>query len=80
MNPNPKIPPVRKVARFGGRGDKLARRLLAEFPRWTVARTSRGHMRLQGPAGKSIFIPGTSSDWRMLRNARAQLRRADKTQ
>lgn len=42
---------------------------------WTVQQR-RKHYQLLGPDGQILHMPVSSSDWRALRNARSQLRRA----
>ena len=43
---------------------------------WDVSRTSGGHVRFDPPNGRPVFGPWSASDWRSLKNLRAQLRRA----
>ena len=66
--------------RFGGAGGKLVRQLLAEFPEWTVKMTHRQHWRLTGLDGTHVFVAGTPSYHRALRNTRAKLKRAMRQQ
>jgi hypothetical protein len=40
-----------------------------------ISRTSRGHWRILCPGGGLIFTAGTPSDWRGLRNLKADLKR-----
>jgi hypothetical protein len=42
----------------------------------TLDVTGSCHYRLRLPSGAIVFAPGTPSDWRALRNVRAELRRA----
>ena len=42
----------------------------------SLAVTRRCHYRLDLPNGRVVFAPGTPSDWRAVRNLRAELRRA----
>ncbi|HBN7625128.1 TPA: type II toxin-antitoxin system HicA family toxin [Pseudomonas aeruginosa] len=45
---------------------------------WRVVRTSGGHLKFTKPGCASIYTSSTASDYRADRNARAQLRRADR--
>ncbi len=45
---------------------------------WRVVRTSGGHLKFTKPGCASIYTSSTASDHRADRNARAQLRRADR--
>jgi len=45
---------------------------------WCVVRTSSGHLKFTKQGCASIFTSSTASDHRADRNARAQLRRADR--
>jgi hypothetical protein len=49
--------------------------LVREAPGWTVSLTGGGHYRIKPPAGRLLFVPSTPSDWRSIRNARADLRK-----
>lgn len=51
---------------------QLARRL--EHQGWAVTRTKRDHYRFISPDGKTIYAPGTPSDYRSIRNVIAKLR------
>ena len=42
---------------------------------WTWAPTGSGHVKLTAPNGDIVFVPSTPSDWRSMRNVRAQIRR-----
>lgn len=54
---------------------QLAR--LAESLGWVIRRTGGGHFQWLSPDGTTIIVThGTASDWRALRNMKAQLRRA----
>lgn len=41
-----------------------------------VDRTRKGHWQVRTPSGAVVHHSGTASDWRAIRNFRAQLRRA----
>ena len=44
---------------------------------WQATLTARGHIRLFHPeAVRVVIAPGNPSDWRNLRNIRAEMRRA----
>jgi predicted RNA binding protein YcfA (HicA-like mRNA interferase family) len=44
---------------------------------WQATRTARGHIRLRHPrAARAVIAPGTPGDWRSVRNALAEMRRA----
>lgn len=43
---------------------------------WPIEQTKKGHHLIRPPSGPLILVSGTPSDWRGLKNARAQLRRA----
>jgi hypothetical protein len=45
---------------------------------WTVTKTAGGHIRLAHANGAVIFTGSTPSDWRAVRNATADLRRAER--
>ncbi len=45
---------------------------------WRVVRTSGGHLLFTKPGSAAIYTSSTASDNRADRNARAQLRRADR--
>src|SRR3546814_8071331 len=47
---------------------------------WRVVRTSGGHLKFTKPGCASIYTSSTASDHRADRNARAQLRRADRSE
>lgn len=51
-------------------------RVLAKEYGATLDVTGGSHYRLRLPSGAVVFAPGTPSDWRALRNLRANLRRA----
>jgi hypothetical protein len=57
---------------------KWLREIRHEFGRMgvTVSRTNGGHLRLDLPNGKPIFAASTPSDWRAIRQVRAQVKRA----
>ncbi|HFK2002990.1 TPA: hypothetical protein ACPWFJ_004720 [Pseudomonas aeruginosa] len=44
---------------------------------WSASRTSGGHIKLSKDRRRPIFVSSTGSDQRGLKNARADLRRAD---
>jgi hypothetical protein len=52
----------------------------AEANGWTVSRTHGGHIKFTKPGLGSIYTSSTSSDYRAGLNAKARLRRADRTQ
>ncbi|HEV2682584.1 hypothetical protein [Paraburkholderia aspalathi] len=45
---------------------------------WEVQRTAGGHLKFLKPGLPPIFTSGTTSDYRTVRNARAQLRRTER--
>ena len=45
---------------------------------WRVVHTSGGHLKFTDPGCTAIYTSATASDHRADRNARAQLRRADR--
>jgi hypothetical protein len=50
---------------------------IAEAQGWEVTPTNSSHLRWRGPEGHGlVFTPSTPSDWRSIKNATAQLRRA----
>lgn len=51
--------------------NQLLTRLRAQG--WRV-RYTKNHLRLYGPEGQLVFCPASASDYRALRNIRAQLR------
>ncbi|PUA41376.1 hypothetical protein C5U62_32140 [Pseudomonas protegens] len=62
-------------------GIKVRTRQLINFALdngWQVSRTPGGHLKFTKPGHKPIFISSTPSDYRADRNARANLRRADR--
>lgn len=52
----------------------------AEANGWTVSRTQGGHIKFTKPGLGSIYTSSTASDYRSGLNAKARLRRADRTQ
>lgn len=62
------------------RGHKRLRPLIefALAEGWEVMRTPGGHLKFTKPGFASIYTSSTSSDHRSERNARSQLRRADR--
>lgn len=62
------------------RGHKRLRALIdfALSEGWRVVRTQGGHLKFTKPGCASIYTSSTASDHRADRNARAQLRRADR--
>ena len=46
---------------------------------WTVDRTKSGHHCLRHPAGGLVYTGSTPGCWRALLNARAAIRRAERT-
>jgi hypothetical protein len=50
----------------------------AEASGWSVAPTRSGHWKLLHPAGGIVVTGSTPSDYRALRNFRAQMRRAER--
>ena len=67
-------------ARELARGRERLRALIefAESEGWRVVRTSGGHLEFTKQGCASIYTSSTASDNRADRNARAQLRRADR--
>ena len=67
-------------ARELARGRERLRALIefAQREGWRVVRTSGGHLKFTNPGCTSIYTSATASDHRADRNARAQLRRADR--
>ena len=53
---------------------ELARHALQQG--WTISRTSGSHLRWRSPIGKVVFTGSTDSDWRSVKNARADLEKA----
>lgn len=51
--------------------------LIAEFVPlgWEPSRTNKGHIKMVHPGGAMHYLPSTPSDWRGIRNSRAELRR-----
>ena len=45
---------------------------------WQAVRTNSGHVKFLKPGCEPVFTSFTASDFRSSRNARAQLRRADR--
>jgi hypothetical protein len=45
---------------------------------WTVTKTASGHIRLRHPSGALIYTGSTPSDHRAVRNAAADVRRAER--
>lgn len=45
---------------------------------WSVVRTPGGHLKFSKPGCTPIYASSTAGDYRADRNARAQLRRADR--
>jgi predicted RNA binding protein YcfA (HicA-like mRNA interferase family) len=45
---------------------------------WQLSRTRGGHWLLRHPSGAVVVTSGSPSDWRTLRNTRAQMRRAER--
>ena len=43
---------------------------------WTISRTSGSHFRWRSPVGKVVFTGSSDSDWRSVRNTRADLENA----
>ena len=43
---------------------------------WDVGVTKSHHIRFRSPSGATVICPGTTSDHRAHKNARAQLRKA----
>ncbi len=43
---------------------------------WELDDSGKRHPKLRGPDGHVITVPGSLSDWRGVKNLRAQLRRA----
>ncbi|WLI07613.1 type II toxin-antitoxin system HicA family toxin [Pseudomonas sp. FP597] len=69
------------VSRLRGQHENL--RQLVEFAEangWTVSRTHGGHIRFSKAGLGSIYTSSTSSDRRSGLNAKARLRRAERTQ
>lgn len=68
--------PRRRTARDGREVEDLAD--LARHQGWRVERTRSGHWRFlpPNPSLPAVVASGTPSDWRALRNFRAQLRRS----
>ena len=69
------------ACRLRGQHENL--RHLVEFAEangWTVSRTHGGHIRFTKAGLGSIYTSATSSDHRSGLNAKARLRRADRTQ
>lgn len=69
------------VSRLRGQHENL--RHLVEFAEangWTVSRTHGGHIKFTKAGLGSIYTSSTSSDHRSGLNAKARLRRADRTQ
>lgn len=56
---------------------KDLRQLLRRVDRlgWTIQQGG-SHLKVIGPNGAFVTVPSTPSDWRAIRNCRAQLRRA----
>lgn len=52
----------------------------AEANGWTVSPTQGGHIKFTKPGLGSIYTSSTASDYRSGLNAKARLRRADRTQ
>lgn len=60
-------------------GDPMRRPLVRELIArgWHLQATRKGHLRATHPGtSEVVFLPGTPSDWRADRNARAQAARA----
>ena len=53
---------------------KSLRQLLREFPAARARLLPGGHWRIETPRG-AVIVSATASDWRALRNIRAELRR-----
>ncbi|PMR75296.1 hypothetical protein [Billgrantia endophytica] len=70
------MPNTRNLAR----GHKRLQPLIdfAQSEGWQVMRTSGGHLKFVKPGLPAIYTSSTASDHRTIRNARAQLRRAQR--
>lgn len=53
---------------------KLSKRVRKQG--WEVYYTRNGHICFRSPSGEKVIGPGTASDWRALKNLKANLRRA----
>jgi hypothetical protein len=51
-------------------------RLVQSTPGWTVEQRRSCHYMVKPPSGEPIFMAGTPSDKRAIKNARAHLKRA----
>ena len=59
---------------------KIERELRREFAGATVESTNGGHIRLRLENGETVITASTPSDWRTMRNLRAEVKRAMATQ
>lgn len=57
---------------------KGLRQLLAAHPHWRPSPTGSGHLKLTSPTGAVVYAGSTPSNWRALKNLRAQLRRLER--